>query len=213
VTQRTQVRRLPQRAAYDTATLHAILDEGIVAHVAFQHEGQPAVVPTGYVRDGDRVLLHGSAASRMMRALASQPVCVAVTLLDGLVLARSAFNHSMNYRSAVVYGQARQLEGDAKLEALRVYMDRLVPGRWDAARQPNAKEVAATLVVELSLKESSCKVRTGPPVDDAEDLTFPCWAGVVPLRLRAGPPAQAAGQAPMPVPPAVEAWRPERRKA
>lgn len=210
-TPRAQVRRLPQRAAYDEATLHAILDAGLVAHVAFLHDGQPAVVPTGYVRDGGRLLLHGSAASRLMRAVATQPVCVAVTHLDGLVLARSAFDHSMDYRSAVIYGQAQVLDGDAKLAAMRTYVERLVPGRWDATRPPNAKELAATTVAGLPLAEASSKVRAGGPMDAPEDLALPWWAGTVPLRLEAGRPVPAEGLAAMPVPAHVAAWRPDRR--
>jgi hypothetical protein len=179
----TQVRRVPQRGVYDPAAIAAILDEGIVCHVGFVDEGLPVVIPTGYVRDGARMLLHGSRASRMMRHLASgAPVCVAVTLLDGIVLARSAFNHSMNYRSVVVQGAATPIPDAEAGAVLLAYMERLLPGRWDAVRQPNAKELAGTLVVELPLTAASAKVRTGPPMDDAEDLAFPAWAGVVPLR-------------------------------
>jgi uncharacterized protein len=157
--------------------------------------------------------MHGSAASRLMRHLADgKPACVTVTLLDGLVLARSAFHHSMNYRSVVAFGQARPVRDlQAKREALRTYMDRLAPGRWDAARQPNAKEESATLVVEFPLDQASAKVRAGPPKDEPEDMDHPAWSGVVPLRLTAGAPQQDPTQAPADVPPNVAAWRPERR--
>jgi nitroimidazol reductase NimA-like FMN-containing flavoprotein (pyridoxamine 5'-phosphate oxidase superfamily) len=209
---RAQVRRAPNRADYSPATLHAILDEGIVAHVGFTADGFPAVVPTGYARDGEHLLLHGSTASRLMRVAATQPVCVTVTLLDGLVLARSAFNHSMNYRSAVVYGQGRVLEGDEKRAAMRTFMEKLLPGRWDAARPPDAKEMLGTMVVALPLSEASCKVRAGPPLDEERDMEFACWAGVVPLRTVPDPPVQDPKQAPMPVPAEVASWRPGRRQ-
>lgn len=209
---KTQVRRLPQRGAYDRPTIDAILDEGIVCHVGFADEGLPVVIPTGYVRDGDRLLLHGSRASRMMRHLAAgAPVCVTVTLLDGLVLARSAFNHSMNYRSVVVHGQAKVVPAEEANAFLLRYMERLLPGRWDAVRQPSAKELSATLCVELPLDAASAKVRTGPPVDEPEDLAFPAWAGVVPLALATGTPLQDAQQAKAPAPSHVTGWRPERR--
>jgi nitroimidazol reductase NimA-like FMN-containing flavoprotein (pyridoxamine 5'-phosphate oxidase superfamily) len=209
----TQVRRVPQRGVYDPAAIAAILDEGIVCHVGFVDEGLPVVIPTGYVRDGGRMLLHGSRASRMMRHLASgAPVCVAVTLLDGVVLARSAFNHSMNYRSVVVQGAATPMPDAEANAVLLAYMERLLPGRWDAVRQPNAKELAATLVVELPLTAASAKVRTGPPMDDAEDLAFPAWAGVVPLRTVVDAPIQDARQEPQPAPPHVASWRPEKRR-
>jgi nitroimidazol reductase NimA-like FMN-containing flavoprotein (pyridoxamine 5'-phosphate oxidase superfamily) len=208
----TRVRRVPQRGVYDRAAIAAILDEGIVCHVGFVDEGLPVVIPTGYVRDGDRLLLHGSRASRMMRHLASgAPVCVTVTLLDGIVLARSAFHHSMNYRSVVVHGQAAAIP-EAETNALLLrYMERLLPGRWDAVRQPSAKELAGTLAVELPLTAASAKVRTGPPLDEPEDVGFPVWAGVVPLRVAADAPRQDPTQAPAPAPVHVTAWRPDRR--
>ncbi|HEX2065789.1 MAG TPA: pyridoxamine 5'-phosphate oxidase family protein [Candidatus Thermoplasmatota archaeon] len=204
----TKVRRLPQRGTYDRAAIDAILDEALVCHVGFVDGGLPVVIPTGFVRDGDRLLLHGSRASRMMRHLASgAPVCVTVTLLDGLVLARSAFHHSMNYRSVVVHGQARPVPDREANAALLAYMERLLPGRWDAVRQPDAKELAGTLVVGLPLAAASAKVRAGPPGDEPEDLGFPAWAGVLPLRTVVGPAEQDPQQAPAPVPPHVSGWR------
>jgi uncharacterized protein len=210
-TARTKVRRVPQRGDPDPATVHAILDEGLVCHVAFVEEGEPFVIPTGYVRDGDRLLLHGSTASRLMRTLASgAPVCVAVTLLDGVVLARSAFHHSMNYRSVVLFGRAR-LAPEGTERALHRYMDLLVPGRWETARRPDAKELAGTMVVELPLDEAVAKVRRGPPGDEPEDMAHPAWSGIVPLRTVVGPPEQDPTQAPAAAPPEVVAWRPWAR--
>jgi nitroimidazol reductase NimA-like FMN-containing flavoprotein (pyridoxamine 5'-phosphate oxidase superfamily) len=187
---RSRVRRAPSRADYDRATIDAILDEGLVAHLGFAVDGQPYVIPTLHARSGDTVYVHGSAASRMVRTLASgTPVCLTVTLLDGLVLARSAFHHSMNYRSVVVLGQARLVEGDAeRREALRVFTDRLVPGRWDEVRPPSRQELKGTQVLALTLDEASAKLRRGGPVDDDEDYALDVWAGVVPLTLRRGAP-------------------------
>lgn len=185
-TDRTQVRRLAKRAVYDKAQIYSILDEGFICHVGFVVDGQPYVIPTGYARAGDQIYIHGSAASRMLRALAGPiDVCVTVTLVDGLVLARSAFHHSMNYRSVVVLGKARLVEdAEEKLAALRAVTDHIVPGRWEEVRQPNEQELKATAVLALALEEVSAKVRTGPPVDDEEDYSLPVWAGVVPLRTR-----------------------------
>jgi uncharacterized protein len=209
---RTTLRRLPTRGSHDRRDLDAILDEGLVCHVGFVDGGLPVVVPTGFARDGDRLLLHGSRASRMMQALAGgADLCVTVTLLDGLVLARSAFHHSMNYRSAVLFGRARAIaDSEAKWEALRRYVERLVPGRWDSLRAMNATEMAATAVVEFPIGEFSVKSRSGPPKDDAEDADFPVWAGVVPLRLEAAPPLQDPAQKAMPIPHHVSAWSPAR---
>ena len=182
---RTRVRRLPARARYDRPTLDAILDEGLVCHIGFVADGQPFVIPTTYARVGDRLYVHGSAASRLLRTLASgTPICVTVTLLDGLVLARSAFHHSMNYRSAVVLGVAAEVTDPAeKAAALEAIVEHVVPGRSRDARGGNSKEIAQTLVLSLALTEASAKIRTGPPLDDEEDLALPCWAGVIPLRL------------------------------
>jgi hypothetical protein len=189
-TNRTQVRRLPKRGVYDKATVHAILDEGRICHVGFVMDGQPFVIPTGYVRKGDQVYIHGSAASRMVReSAAGIPVCVTVTLLDGFVLARSAFHHSMNYRSVVILGRARLVtDPDEKMEALRCFTNHIVAGRWEEVRQPTPAEMKATSVLALALEEVSAKVRTGGPIDDEEDYALRVWAGVVPVRLEAGEP-------------------------
>jgi nitroimidazol reductase NimA-like FMN-containing flavoprotein (pyridoxamine 5'-phosphate oxidase superfamily) len=189
-TPRTQVRRLPQRGAYDRQTAYAILDEGLVCSLGFVHEGQPYVIPTGYGRQGDFLYVHGSAASRMLRTIEQGvPVCVSVTLLDGLVLARSAFHHSMNYRSVVVLGTAEKITGDdEKLRALRAIVDHLLPGRWEEVRPPNDNELLATSVLRVPLEEASAKVRTGPPLDDEEDMGLSCWAGVIPMTLTPGSP-------------------------
>jgi nitroimidazol reductase NimA-like FMN-containing flavoprotein (pyridoxamine 5'-phosphate oxidase superfamily) len=207
---RTRVRRLPKRGAYDRDTVHAILDEGLVCHVAFVHQGHPVVLPTGYGRDGDTLYLHGSVASRMLRSLAEGlDVAVTVTLLDGLVLARSAFHHSMNYRSVVVFGRAVVIEDPAeKLRALRCLSDHLVPGRWDHVRPPTEGEVRATSVLALPLAEASAKARSGPPLDDDEDYALPIWAGVLPFARGVGA-AIADARLPdgIPVPEHVRAYR------
>ena len=189
-TGRTQVRRLPKRAVYDKAEVYSILDEGYVCHIGFVDGGQPCVIPIGYARAGDRLYVHGSPASRMLRAMeGGADVCVTVTLLDGFVLARSAFHHSMNYRSVVVFGRARLVtDRDEKLEALRAFTDHVVPGRWAEVRTPNDHELNATKVLALTLDEASAKVRTGPPIDDEEDYSLPVWAGVVPVRMEVGEP-------------------------
>jgi nitroimidazol reductase NimA-like FMN-containing flavoprotein (pyridoxamine 5'-phosphate oxidase superfamily) len=184
------VTREPERAVYDRAVAYQILDEGFICHVGFVADGQPFVIPTSYGRSGDNLYIHGSAASRMLRNLDQGiPVCVTVTLLDGLVLARSIFNHSMNYRSVVVLGTAVAVEDPAeKLAALRALSEHILPGRWDEARQPNEKELKATMALRLPLEEFSAKVRQGPPVDDEEDYAFPTWAGVIPLEMVPGEP-------------------------
>lgn len=188
--QRTRVTRLPKRAVYDKAQVHAILDEGFFCHVGFTVDDQPYVIPTGYVRAGEKLYIHGSAASRMLRTLDQDiKVCVTVTLVDGLVLARSSFHHSVNYRSVVVLGTAQLvLNRDEKMDALRRFTNHIVPGRWDEARVPNDQELKATSVLVLPMEEVSAKVRTGPPIDDEEDYEIPIWAGVVPVHLRAGDP-------------------------
>ena len=189
-TARTQVRRLPQRGVYDKCEVYAILDEGFVCHAGFVVDGQPYVIPTGYGRAGDLIYIHGSAASRMLRTFdRGVDVCVTVTLIDGFVLARSAFHHSMNYRSVVVLGRARPVtDREEKLAALRAITNHIVPGRWEEARQPAEQELKATSVLVLPLDEVSAKVRTGGPIDDEEDYALPVWAGVVPLRLQFGDP-------------------------
>jgi len=185
LTERTELRRLPKRGSHEAQTIHAILDAGFLAHVGFQVEGQPFVIPTLYGRDGDKLYLHGSAASRMLGELeTSIPVCVNVTLVDGLVLARSAFHHSMNYRSVVAFGAARKIEDHAeKTRALLIISEHMIAGRWNDVRKPTEKELKATAVLEFSIEEASAKVRTGPPLDDEEDYSLPVWAGVVPLAL------------------------------
>ena len=174
VAARATVRRIPTRGAYDAETIHAILDAGFLAHVGFSVNGQPFVIPTLYGRSGDTLYLHGSAASRMMRELETGvPACVTVTLVDGLVLARSAFHHSMNYRSVVAFGTARKIDGnEQKTEALRIISDHVIAGRWDEVRAPYEKELKATTVLEFLIEEASAKIRTGPPVDDEESATF-----------------------------------------
>jgi len=186
----TTVRRLPQRAVYDRAAVFAILDEALVCHVGFAREGQPFVITTIFARVMDRLYLHGSAASRMLGALAEGiDVCVTVTLVDGLVLARSAFHHSMNYRSVVVLGRARLVtDPEEKRAALEAVVEHVVPGRSREVRDPSERELRATSVLRLDLLEVSAKVRTGPPVDDPEDMDRPCWAGEIPLRLLAQAP-------------------------
>jgi nitroimidazol reductase NimA-like FMN-containing flavoprotein (pyridoxamine 5'-phosphate oxidase superfamily) len=184
-TARTRVVREPQRAVYDRETIYQILDEGFVCHVGFAIDGQPFVIPTSYGRKDEILYIHGSAASRLLRNAGSGiPICVTVTLLDGLVLARSIFNHSMNYRSVVLIGTAIAIEDrEEKLAALRILADHILPGRWNDARQPNDQELKATTVIRLPIEEFSAKVRQGMPIDDESDYAFPTWAGVVPLNL------------------------------
>jgi nitroimidazol reductase NimA-like FMN-containing flavoprotein (pyridoxamine 5'-phosphate oxidase superfamily) len=184
-TERTTVRRLPKRGLYDRETIHAIIDEALICHVGFVVEGAPVVIPTIHTRVGETLYFHGSAASRMLRSLrGGVEACVTVTLLDGLVLARSAFHHSMNYRSAVVFGTAREVtDADEKLRALAALVEHVAAGRSVDARPPNEKELRQTLVLALPIEEASAKVRTGGPVDDEEDYDLPIWAGVLPLRL------------------------------
>ncbi|HEV2397735.1 MAG TPA: pyridoxamine 5'-phosphate oxidase family protein [Candidatus Sulfotelmatobacter sp.] len=189
-TARTRVVREPQRAVYDRDEVYRILDEGFLCHVGFAVDGQPFVIPTSYGRKDANLYIHGSAASRMLRQMKEAvPVCVTVTLLDGLVLARSVFNHSMNYRSVVVLGKATLVDDPKeKLESLRTLSEHILPGRWADSRQPNEQELKATSVLRVPIEEFSAKVRTGPPIDDAEDMTFPTWAGVLPLEMKAGEP-------------------------
>src|SRR5579884_2666251 len=190
LTGRTQLKRLPNRGSHDAETIHAILDAGFLAHVGFQVDGQPFVIPTLCGRDGDKLYLHGLAASRMVRRLAAGvPACVTVTLVDGIVLARSAFHHSMNYRSVTAFGTARLIDSEEeKTRGLRVVSEHLMPRRWDDVRGPSVKELKATAVLEFTIDEASAKVRTGPPVDDEPDYELAVWAGVLPLSLRAGDP-------------------------
>lgn len=189
-TARTRVVREPHRAVYTREMAYQILDEGFLCHVGFSVDGQPYVIPTSYGRKDSNLYIHGSAASRMLRQMKDGvPVCVTVTLLDGLVLARSIFNHSMNYRSVVILGKATLVEdATEKMAALRVLSDHILPGRWDDIRQPNDHELKATSVLRVPIEEFSAKVRTGPPIDDEEDMAFPTWAGVIPLEMKAGKP-------------------------
>src|ERR1700733_6023735 len=193
-TPRTRVIREAERGVYDREVAYQILDEGFLCHVGFVADGQPFVIPTSYGRKDDSLYVHGSAASRMLRQMKEGvPVCVTVTLLDGLVLARSVFNHSMNYRSVVILGKATLVDEAAeKLEALRLLSEHIIPGRWDDARQPNERELKATSVLRVPIEEFSANVRTGPPVDDEEDYAFPTWAGVVPLEMKIGAPLNDA---------------------
>jgi nitroimidazol reductase NimA-like FMN-containing flavoprotein (pyridoxamine 5'-phosphate oxidase superfamily) len=209
-TDRTTLRRLPARGSYDHDTVHAILDEAMIAHLGFADAGQPFVIPTIHARVGSVVYVHGSAASRMLRQLSGGiPACLTVTLLDGLVLARSAFHHSMNYRSVIVLGNAALVTDDAeKVAALDAIVEHVAKGRSAEVRPPNEKELRGTWVLKMPLAECSAKVRTGGPVDDEEDYALPCWAGVLPLRLQAGEPiADARLAAGTPVAPSVVSWR------
>jgi nitroimidazol reductase NimA-like FMN-containing flavoprotein (pyridoxamine 5'-phosphate oxidase superfamily) len=209
-TARSRVRRVPKRGAYDRETIDAILDEALVCHLAFVHDGQPFVMPTLHARVGDEVYVHGSAASRMIRALeGGAPACLTVTHVDGLVLARSAFHHSVNYRSAVLLGTLRPVTGDdERCRALEAFTEQLVPGRWAEVRPPNRKELKATKVLAMRIDEASAKVRTGPPVDDEEDMALDVWAGVLPLETVARPPV---GEDERPVPAYVAGWSPSSR--
>ncbi len=189
-TERTKVRRLPDRGKYDAESVYGILDEAFICHVGFVVDGQPYVIPTGFARVNDTLYIHGSAASRMLRTLADGvQVCVTVTLVDGIVMARSGFHSSMNYRSVVMLGRATQVEGrDEKLAALAAFSEQVMPGRWKDLRETTDAELKGTIVLTLPLKEVSAKVRTGPPKDDEVDYALPLWAGVVPLKLTAGTP-------------------------
>ncbi len=189
-TDRTRVRREPERGVYDRATIDAILDEGLICHLGFVHEGQPYVIPTLHARIGDRVYVHGSAASRMLRALeGGVDACLTVTIVDGLVLARSIFNHSVNYRSVVVLGRATAVQdADEKTRALEAFSEHLLPGRWAEVRPPTPTELKATWILGLPLDEASAKIRSGPPVDDEDDYALQVWAGVIPLAVAAGEP-------------------------
>jgi nitroimidazol reductase NimA-like FMN-containing flavoprotein (pyridoxamine 5'-phosphate oxidase superfamily) len=207
------VRRLPDRARYDRPSVHAILDEGLVCHVGFVDAGQPFVIPSAYARVGDRLVIHGSAASRMVKALAAgAPACVTVTLLDGLVLARSGFHHSMNYRSVVVLGKATEItDPEEKRRALDAIVEHVAPGRAAAVRPASENELRATRVVALPLDEASAKVRTGPPKDDEADYALPIWAGELPLALEPIAPVADPHGPHVPAPAHVTGWRRDRR--
>ena len=209
-TPRTTVRRIPQRGVYDRDTVHQILDEGLICHAGFVFQRQPYVMPMAYVRRGEQVCLHGSQASRLMRAVASGvETCVTVTLLDGLVLARSAFHHSMNYRSVVILGTGAAVEEPAeKMAVLQALSEHIIPRRWADIRGPNEQELRQTLVIAIPIREASAKIRTGPPKDDEEDYGLPIWAGVLPIQQTTGiplpDPRLAAG---LPVPEHVAQYR------
>ncbi|MGA3091095.1 MAG: pyridoxamine 5'-phosphate oxidase family protein [Terriglobales bacterium] len=190
LTKRTELRRIPDRGSHDWQAIHQILDAGYLSHVGFCIDGQPFVIPTLYGRDGEKLYLHGSAASRMLRELeAGVAACVSVTLVDGLVLARSAFHHSMNYRSVVAFGTARKIaDAEQKTKALRVISEHLIAGRWADVRKPSEKELKATTVLEFAIEEASAKVRSGPALDDESDYGLPLWAGVLPLEWTSGAP-------------------------
>jgi len=190
LTKRTELHRIPNRGSRDWETINQILDAGFLAHVGFCVDGQPFVIPTLYGRDGEKLYLHGSAVSRMLRELETGiPTCVTVTLVDGLVLARSAFHHSMNYRSVVAFGSARKIaDPGQKVESLRIISEHIIPGRWADVRKPSEKELKATTVLEFSISEASSKVRSGPPLDDENDYDLPVWAGVLPLAITSRPP-------------------------
>jgi len=193
-TEKTSLKRIPNRGNFDREVINSILDEAFICHVGFVANGQPFVIPTAYGRVGDEMYIHGSAASRMMKSLADGiDLCVTVTLIDGLVLARSAFHHSINYRSIVIIGNAEMVTGeDEKRKALEAFTEHLIPGRWNDVRQPTELELKATIVLRLPISEASAKVRTGDPVDDEEDYSIPVWAGVLPLALKAGEPIDDA---------------------
>jgi nitroimidazol reductase NimA-like FMN-containing flavoprotein (pyridoxamine 5'-phosphate oxidase superfamily) len=202
-TNATRIKRLPKRGHYDRATIYRILDEALICHVGFADKGQPYVIPINFARVGDNILLHGAKASRLLQHVAAgHPVCVEATVVDGLVLARSVFNHSVNYRSVVMFGTGRLLqEQDEKLAALEAITEHLIPGRWHEARKPNRKELNATSVVSIGIGAASAKVRTGPAVDDDADANFPVWAGLLPLQEMALAPVQdeiQSGDIPLP---------------
>jgi nitroimidazol reductase NimA-like FMN-containing flavoprotein (pyridoxamine 5'-phosphate oxidase superfamily) len=189
-TERTTLKRLPKRGVYDREIVYGILDEGFICHVGFTVDNQPFVIPTGYARVEDQLYIHGSQVSRMLRTLSEGiAVCVTVTLVDGLVLARSAFHHSINYRSVVIFGNATLVDDrSAKLAALFAFSEHVIRGRWDDVREPTEQELRATTVLSLPLAEASAKVRSGPPIDDEEDYALDVWAGVLPLKTFAGAP-------------------------
>lgn len=212
-TPRTRVRRVPERGHYDRATIEAILDEALLCHVGVVSGGSPVVIPMACARDGDRLLLHGSTASRLLKTLTSgAEVCVTVTHLDGVVVARSVFHSSMNYRSVVVIGRAEVItDPQDKLDALRILVERLIPGRWDEVRETSEKELRATTILSVPLTESSAKIRTGPPKDDEEDLTLDIWAGEIPLRtISLDPVTDPLLESEKPVPTSVDRFRRER---
>ncbi|SDK30932.1 hypothetical protein SAMN05421823_102414 [Catalinimonas alkaloidigena] len=209
---RSKVKRIPKRGAYDAATVYSILDAGCIAHVGFAVDQQPFVIPTIYGRENDTLYLHGATTSRMLQQLQrGLPICVTVTHVDGLVLARSAFHHSMNYRSVVVFGTATLVPDDEKMHALAVVSEQILKGRWEEVRLPNAKELKATSVVRVQIEEASAKIRTGDPGDEPEDYALPIWAGVVPMHTTFGPvQPDPAMETPLPTPASVAALYPKQ---
>lgn len=210
VTARNRVRRIPQRGFYDRDTIYPIIDEALICHVSFAFDGEPFVIPTIHARQGDCVLMHGLKGGRMLNYIeAGNPVAVAMTIVDGLVCARTAFNHSMNFRSVVLFGRGRVIEEPGeKLEGLRCLSERVIPGRWDDVRPPNEKEIKATSIVRIEIEQASAKVRQGRPGDDGEDLEFPVWAGVLPLPVVPQPAETDARQnSEYPVPDHVKHYR------
>lgn len=191
-TQRTKLKRIPKRGSFDREIVYKILDEAFICHIGFNVDGQTFVIPTAYGRKGDTLFVHGSAASRMMREMSKGiDVCITVTLVDGLVLARSAFHHSINYRSVVVFGKAEIVTEEAeKNDALFAFTEHLIKGRWADVREPNSKELKGTTVLKLEINEASAKMRTGNPIDDEEDMNLDCWAGVIPLKIQAEKPIE-----------------------
>ncbi len=188
-TSRTTIKRLPERGSYDASTIQAILDEALICHVGFVHDGQPYVIPTIHARLGETLYLHGSPASRMLRSIRDQPICVTVTLLDGLVLARSHFHSSMNYRSVVALGTGREVTDPVeKMTAFEAVVEHVAPGQWDSARRPTDKELKATSIIAMEISEASAKIRTGDPKDDDEDYELDIWAGVIPITASFGLP-------------------------
>jgi len=204
-TDRSRVRRLPERGRYDTETIHQVLDEALICHLSFTTDSGPVVIPTIHARVGDTLYLHGSHASRMMRSIVGEDVCVAATIVDGIVAARALFHHSLNYRSVVVFGTTRVVEDDdERMAAFRAITEHVLPGRWEEGRQPDVKEDKGTKLLALEISEASAKVRTGPPGDDDEDLGSGIWAGVIPIASVAGEPIPAPDLEPgVPVPPSV----------
>lgn len=186
-TAQNRVRRVPNRGAYDKETIYSIVDAALICHVGLVQDGEPFVIPTLHARRGDEILLHGATTSRLMVAAASgQPLCITTTLVDGLVLARSGFHHSANYRSAVIFGRGQAVPAEEKMACLAQFTEKLLPGRWDDVRAPNAQELKATTVVAVTIENASAKIRTGPPKDDEEDYALPIWAGVLPLEQQYG---------------------------
>ena len=205
-TARNKVKRIPDRGHYDKETLYKILDDTCICHVGFVMEGQPFVIPTIYGRKGNTLYLHGATTSRMLKILETgAPVCLTVTHVDGLVLARSTFHHSMNYRSAVVFGTARLVDAEKKVEALEIITEHILKGRWEESRQPNAKELKATSVLAVEIEQASSKIRTGPPGDEKEDYELPIWAGVIPMKTVYGEPeADPLGNPSLDIPESVK---------